>query len=533
MLLFSLYFLSVVLLQWRGNTFRGELGANPDEPAHYITGLMVRDYIAGGFPGPPLLYARNYYVHYPKVALGHWPPVFYILQAAWTLVFTPSRTSVMLLMAAITALLGTVVCETLRKEFSLGVGVSAATLLISLPVVEEFSHVLMAEMLLTLLVFLAVLAYGRYLETERWQPAAWFGVWFILAMLTKGSAIQLALVPPFAVLLSGRWYLLGRFSFWLPAILVCGVAGPWYAWVPGAQHESVARFGGILFYRDRVTATPAAWAGMLGVVLLAAVALGLTIYGSQFRRGSAGGKWTASIAVLLGAYLVRLFIGAFEERHLMVNLPVLMMFAAAGGNWLFHRRWWQGWAATSKTFLVGLSLVTLIGVNIRASPLKRSHGFSEVARNLLSHPEFKNSVILVCADAAGEGMLISEVAMRESRPGHIVLRASKMLASSDWMGRNYTSLFHDPKEMLSYLEGIPAGIVVIDADGLRMPHGRLLYSGIQSHPETWEPLAWARTGNNNGGVGNILVYRLVGHEGKPVGKIQIPMKSGLYGGFSN
>lgn len=108
---------------------------------------MVRDYIAAGFPGPPLPYARNYYLHYPEVALGHWPPFFYVLQAAWTLVFTASRTSVMLLMAAITALLATVLCETLREEFSLVLGMSAAALMISLPVIEEFSLLLMAEML--------------------------------------------------------------------------------------------------------------------------------------------------------------------------------------------------------------------------------------------------------------------------------------------------------------------------------------------------------------------------------------------------
>ena len=55
-LLFSFYFICVVLLQWRGNAYRSELGGTSDEPAHFITALMVRDYIAAGFPGPPLPY---------------------------------------------------------------------------------------------------------------------------------------------------------------------------------------------------------------------------------------------------------------------------------------------------------------------------------------------------------------------------------------------------------------------------------------------------------------------------------------------
>jgi hypothetical protein len=525
-LLFSLYFICVVLLQWRGNAFRSELSGSPDEPAHYVTGLMVHDYVAAGFPGPPLPYARNYYLHYPKVALGHWPPFFYVVQAAWTLVFTTSRTSVMLLMAAITALLATAVCEILREEFSLVMGMSAAALFISLPVIEEFSHLLMAEMLVTLLVFLAVLAYGRYLDTGRWQPAAWFGMWFTLALLTKGTGIQLALVPPLAVLLGRRWHLLRRFSFWLPAILVLGIAGPWYLWVPGAQHESVARFGGLRSSWGRLIGTPVEWAGMLGIVLLVAATLGLLLCCRQVLRGSAGGKWIASVAVLLGAYLSRLFIGAYEERHLLVNLPMLLMFAALFADWCFRQPGWEGLKAAPRNLVVGLALVALLAFNVHRSPSKRHYGFSEVAQDLLSRPAFKDSVLLVCGSGTTEGLLISEIAARESRPGHIVLRATKMLASEDWMGRHYQPLFQDQPEVLQYLEDIPVGIVIIDAAGRRTPHGQLLYQGIRSHPEKWKLLA-------QDPPSDILVYRLIGHEGRHVSKIRIPMRSGLYGSFEN
>src|SRR5438309_11882614 len=114
-LLFTLYFLIVAALQWRTNAFHSELGGSPDEPAHYVTGLLVRDYVAAGLPWNPLFYAQNFYVHYPKVALGHWPPFFYLVQAAWTLPFTPSRTSVILLMAVLTAIPATVFCQSLTE----------------------------------------------------------------------------------------------------------------------------------------------------------------------------------------------------------------------------------------------------------------------------------------------------------------------------------------------------------------------------------------------------------------------------------
>ncbi len=526
-LLFFLYFVCVVLLQWRGNAFRSEFSGSPDEPAHYVTGLMVHDYIAAGFPGPPMPYARNYYLHYPKVALGHWPPFFYVVQAAWTLLFSTSRTSVMLLMAAVTALLAALLCEILRREFSLAMGMGAAALFISLPVIEEFSRLVMTEMLLAVLVLLAVLAYGRYLDSGRWQPAAWFGIWFTLALLTHGAAIQLAMLPPFAVLFGRRWHLIGRFTFWLPAILVLGIAGPWYLWVPGAQHEAVARFGGLRFNWGRLLGTPLAWAGMLGIVLLAAATVGLLICCRQILSGSAGGKWMASAAVLLGAYLARLSIGAYgDERHLLVNLPMLLMFAALGADWCFRQGWWRGLKVAPRNLALGVALAALLGFHVYESPSKRHYGFSEVAQDLLSRPDFKNSVFLICGGSSGEGMLISEVAARETRPGHIVLRANKMLASEDWMGRQYQLLFQNPEEVLQYLEGIPTGIVIIDEEGRRTPHGQLLYRGIQSHPEKWALLAQYP-------ADDILVYRLIGQEGRAVGKIRIPMRAGLYGSFEN
>ena len=529
-LLFSLYFLCVVLLQWKASAFRSELSGSPDEPAHYVTGLMVHDYIAAGFPGSPMPYARNYYLHYPKVALGHWPPVFYLVQAAWTLLFTTSRTSVMFLMAAVTALLATILCEILRKEFSLAIGMSAAALFISLPVIEEFSRLVMAEMLVALLVLLAVVAYGRYLDTESWQPAAWFGVWFALALLTKGTGIQLALVPPLAVVFVRRWHLLKRFSFWLPAIIVLGVAGPWYLWVPGAQHESVARFGGLRSNWGRLIDTPLAWADMLGVVLLVAVTLGLLLCCRQIARGTADGKWIASLAVVIGAYLSRFLIGAYEARHLLVNIPMLLMFAALGAAWCSRQARWRGLKTVPRNLAVALALVAMLAFNIYRSPIKRHYGFSEIAQDLSSRPAFKDSVFLVCGDALAEGMFISEVAAREARPGHIILRASKMLASEDWMGAYYQPLFQDQKMLLRYLEDIPTGIVILDDGGRRSPHGQLLYQAIQSHPENWELLSrYSRDSR----YGDILLYRLIGHEGKPVTKIRIPMRSGLFGNFEN
>src|SRR2546423_1423416 len=93
----ALLFAIAVGSQHLTGAYRGEFGSEPDEAAHFVTGLCVHDYVAAGFPGNPLGYAKKYYEHYPKVALGHWPPFFYVVQTAWTLPFGASRVSILLL----------------------------------------------------------------------------------------------------------------------------------------------------------------------------------------------------------------------------------------------------------------------------------------------------------------------------------------------------------------------------------------------------------------------------------------------------
>ena len=102
---FVLLLAAVLLLQVIGGAYSAALSGTEDEAAHYVTGLLFRDYVASGLRTTPIEYAEDYYLHYPKVGIGHWPPVFYALQAVWTLPFGASRTSVLLLMAVIAAAL--------------------------------------------------------------------------------------------------------------------------------------------------------------------------------------------------------------------------------------------------------------------------------------------------------------------------------------------------------------------------------------------------------------------------------------------
>jgi hypothetical protein len=134
-------------------------------------------------------------------------------------------------------------------------------------------------------------------------------------------------------------------------------------------------------------------------------------------------------------------------------------------------------------------------------------------------------VILIASDAIGEGMFIGEVAMHEDRPGHVVLRASKVLSDSGWMGEGYTSFFDTSRQLMDYLDSIPVGIVVLEEDAApNQSHHRVLRRVMRDFPDRWERLAdYAGRGGRVPGRAGITVYRLIGHEDRPVDESQLPV----------
>ncbi|HWD97987.1 MAG TPA: hypothetical protein VG345_03085, partial [Bryobacteraceae bacterium] len=159
----GVYGLFASLLQIIAGAWTGEFSGYPDEAAHFTTGLMLRDYIAHGLQGNPIRYAENYYLHYPKVAIGHWPPLFHLIEALWLLVFPVSRISVMALMALYCAVIAALIARWVAPQYGNAAGWATGALFVALPLVQEQTSMVMAEGLLAIFAFLAASAYSRYL----------------------------------------------------------------------------------------------------------------------------------------------------------------------------------------------------------------------------------------------------------------------------------------------------------------------------------------------------------------------------------
>ncbi|HSE20457.1 MAG TPA: glycosyltransferase family 39 protein, partial [Pyrinomonadaceae bacterium] len=328
----SLLFAVTVCLQRASGAYTSAFGAEPDEASHYVTAVMIRDYILHGLPHGPVSFAKNFYLHYPRVAFGLWPPLFHILSGLWMVVFGVSRNSVMFLLAAFTVcwawIFYRLACSVIG---SYGAAISAL-LLVLLPETQRYTSSVMVDIPLALAMLLAMRAYGRYLISEKISDALLFGLFAALALLVKYNAFALVLLPPLCVVLTGRYHLLRTKTFWLPALVVPLIAGPWYvaarrlvlyAAEPGADRAPlglssvVTSATGII-----VVAGPV----IFGLALIGAFLISLSRHRPlETNNSDARTLFSVSAAMVLAVFLFHVFYPLFEIRYSLPAAPALIL----------------------------------------------------------------------------------------------------------------------------------------------------------------------------------------------------------------
>ena len=510
--------LLAILLQILSGAYHAEFSAYPDEPAHYVTSLMLREYITGPHPLSPLKFAEDYYHHYPKVAFGHWPPFFYVVQAFWMLLFSAARASVRLEVAFTTALLGFSLWHEARRWFSRSLGnlpaLLAAALLVCLPLVQESTDQEMAETLLTLCCFWSTIYFGRFLDSRKLPDALFFGLYFALAVLTKGSGWLLVFVPVISLLLTRKVRLAFSRNFWLGLLLAAALCVPWQlatlhsaerGWA-GGSHPSAGYTLSALAQFFAVTIR------IVGPVLSVLVGIGIlvTVLLPLFR---ARVKTVPAIlfALLAGDWIFHSLVPAgVEDRKMIMAVPALIYFLFEGGLWLAEFLPLRDRFAVWKRPAVAALAAVVFFATVFSIPHDSHYGYTEAARFLVSDPALQSASVLVSSGSIGEGLLISEVAMRDPRPKALVLRATKELAHMDWTGAHYESVYHDTASLLQYFHQAQVKGIVIDTykgPGL-FPHEELVKRALQQSHGKFRLRAEFTGHSDSGEPGQVQVYEL-------------------------
>lgn len=446
---------------WSG-AYRAELSSYPDEPAHAVTGLALEQYIAHGLRQNPVNFFLDYYRHYPKVAIGHWPPLLYVAEAAATLVFSPSKYSLLGLQALLAGILAWLV---FRELWPL-VGVLPASLgsiaLLLNRQIQLHTSMTMAELLLTITMFLGCLALARFAAERRSHDAIWFALWTTAAVWTKGTGWAMLLVAVGVMVAIRAWTLPFDRALRPAALIVAVFCVPWQivtiksvvnGWdnpLPSLEFTSRAA----LQYSEILLTMPGIAMAVAALVGAGCVLLG----GSSMGRGRP--YWAAMASLVGGACLFNVLVPtSVEPRKVIMIVPPIFVLAAAGAGQL------SAWISPGRQrrmasiIFACLALLTL-ALSLPVEPI-RPFGFIPVTA-ALDHLLSPGSAALLVSDVDGEGSVISEFALRHPKPAVYLVRGIKLLASEDWDGRHYSSRVNSGDECERLLASVPISFLVVD-----------------------------------------------------------------------
>jgi hypothetical protein len=489
---------------------RGDLAA-ADPPAHFTTGVMVHDYVRSALGSNPVAFAKSFYVRFPKVAFGQWPPVYFALQAAWYLVFPISPASARILSAAIALAVAAILFLRLRHSCGAVAASAAAAIFLSLQPIQLAAWEVMSDLLTGLFVLLAVLSLSTFLEEPRQRSAWYFALWASAALLTKGSAFALAPFALLAPLLAWRPRCFGVIWYWAGGIACAIASAPFYILVarmgfgysplPPASgpNPSFSRF----IYPPLLLGTAPAlfWT-------LAAVGFAAALYHRW--RGASDASATTD-ALLAGAWILAqvLFLMAFplteEDRVFIPALPPAAILAGycirQSQRVLRHR---PVFAVAAPAVLALLCIATC-----GAAPVVRIEGYQAAADAIPYRPE--GSLMLVSADSSGEGAIIADRLAHDPWRSGIVLRASRVLAESSWSGAHYRQLFGNADEVRKYLMDLPVRYILLDDSMDPLPFEKLLDEAIRASPRDFALLGrFPIHRSGSGDLGEVRVYQNLG-----------------------
>jgi len=489
----------VLLLQVASGAYRAELNSYPDEPAHFVTGVFVHDWIAAGL-SDWRRFGDRFYAHYPKVALGHWPPGFYLVQGAWYAITGISRTSALALMAFLSILLALLTALLARRLAGGWLALPAAIVLVSNGLIQWYTASVMTEIPMALLTLAATAQYAAYLRRDHEvRSSLLFGLFASAALLTKGSGFLLAGVPPVAILLTRDWPRIRTWTFWLPVAVVLLLCGPWHLLTLRLQRQGLLHDSFSLDYTARAVpyfgielarSLGPAGLGLLFIAVVALIRKGSP--GGNQNRGSSDPLLACLTAQLISSLLVCVLVPAsFGARHLVPAIPpaVLLAFAAIRTllDWMSRE---SGRRLPGAAFVCVLLTMWLARLTLHHKP---PTGFQHAVRAILDASASPHAVCLVCSDEIGDGGFIAEAITVGKRPGLFALRTSKLLATDSWDGRGYASKYDSAGAIQQLLTDLQVEFLVMDEsvfpEQRDSVHNQQVRELLTEFPEEWQDIA--------------------------------------------
>jgi hypothetical protein len=443
---------------------------DPDESAHYVNTLFLADWLRAGLPSP-MPFARDFYAHFPRLSIGHWPPGWYALLAPGFAILRPSPFGAVILSAFVAGLPALSIVWALGRVGARRWGIIAAFACLLLPLVANEARYFRIDQPVALLAGLAAIAWYRATERPGLGRYLLFGALAAFATLAKGNGALVGLIPALDILMARRWRQLADRRLWLAAGATLLAVAPWY-------YVSFTISAGGFIYRPglayaglSLTTDGAAILSTLGIVGLVAALFGAV---AGWRHPAFRPIVRLSVAVILATLLFQAAIPvAIEGRYVLPAIPWLVVLAAIGPVALLRQ---SRAGATVLAVALLAALLPFVAALLRQPP-KADIGAPAIARWMGHAP----GIWLIDGRAGGEGAVIAEVAYADGgRRALWTARASQWLSTSDFMGRGYALSVHSPAEARAVLDrlGVRGVVSIAEKGRLAYPHSALLRGAV-------------------------------------------------------
>jgi hypothetical protein len=349
--------------------------------------------------------------------------------------------------------------------------------------VQWSNRLIMVDTSFTLCCWWAGLAFAHWAKTGTRRAALAAGLLSAAGLLTKVNSMYLFLLPVSFFLLTRRWDLLRKSSFWIIPATVAAVWGPWFLLT---RQLTKIGFGGLVYKHVIQVAAD------LGLVLLENLLwfaplflLGLV----RVLRRERHNYCLLVCGLLPFSYAIFLLVArvGVEARFLIPILAPLIVLVGAGlsdlASWL-ARPWLPAGRLRILLAAVGVAgFVVTVGLHRDVQPVNQVRPVVEFLRGR-GAPETV-SVLVPCN---AEGPFIAEFAMRDPhRPARLAVRPTKLLSVLDWSGRFYQQRYRTPDELVSLFDRFPVRYTVVPAvlGSNCYPQDVLLKGMLGAHSERW------------------------------------------------
>jgi hypothetical protein len=434
-----------------------------DEPSHFLNGYFISSYLQNHFGSNPMAFATDFYIHYPKISIGHWPPAYYGLLSLNFMLFPATYMSAFVWNVLVAALPAVGIAAALfrlagRRAALAGVVVFALT-----PLALEGQALFMVDQPLAATLVAATAVWIAYAHRPTWGRALAFAAISALAVLIKGNGWIALFIPLYQIALTGTWRRLLSIRLVVAAVVGAVLVVPWYLltakiaadgfnYQAGLGYAMKALAANTVFLADNIS-----WAG---------VALALYASVAEFRaRHAAPLRWTivsGVISLVLATFTLQSIVPVdIVDRYVAPALPAVVVLALLGAVRLLALlplAYGQRWRVPAGAALALLMVWGGVHHLLQRAP-KADVGNLAVTNRLT--PGAIPSVTVIDGSAGNEGAFIATMAVHDPKLQSYVVRASKLFADSNFMGSKYALKYQDNASIVAELHRLGVRNIVL------------------------------------------------------------------------